>query len=245
MQIQTRAYHSTRYLLARRNIIQRKKEADDIYRKIEAPEHAPPFGDAAPDVKLIEWRVSRFFGRLLVLLLLIAALIALLIALTSTSDEERRLRQVPDLLLVMSLDVIKNELLLDPVAVAKLGREAHTDNAFVRVIYHHKDNHAHVMAPIWGSVAPKSVHPQSARVTHPTTQRANNGTLVVHMVANQHGVWTVDHAVMEFADGSKRELKLLPRAYDLKLFVERRDMERDIRYEEQVGPNSSDQQVRH
>lgn len=224
-QIQSRHYHSTRYLLSRKHIIQRKTDADDIYRKIDPPEHTPPFISPAPDVKMVEWRVSRWMGRFLILLAVIAALLAMLLYLLFGNEEERRLDEVPNLLLFMTVDLIKTSLQADHVLAAKLGNDVHTDNAFVRVIYHRTDNHAHVVAPVWGSanVAANTVRSQS-RVVHPTSKRVNNGTLTLHMIA-KGDMWYVEHGVIEFADGNKREMKVSPKPYDLRVFAEVRQAE--------------------
>jgi hypothetical protein len=224
-QIQSRHYHSTHYLLSRKHLIQRKKDADDIYRKIDPPEHTPPFTSAAPDVKMVEWRVSRWMGRFMILLAVIIALLAMFLYMIFGNEEERRLDEVPNLLLFMTVDLIKTSLLTDNVLAAKLGNDVHTDNAFVRVIYHHKDNNAHVVAPVWGSanVPANSVRSQS-RVIHPTSKRVNNGTLTLHMIA-KGDMWYVEHGVIEFADGNKRELKITPKPYDLRVFAEVREAE--------------------
>lgn len=216
-QIQSRQYHSSQQLWSRKHLIQRKKEADDIYRKIEAPEHTPPFGAAAPDVKLVEWRMSRWVGRFVLLLVVLVALLVLFLY-SIFNEDEQMLNDVPDLMLFMTAEFIQSSLLTDRVVAAKLGNDAHTDSAFVRVIYHRKDNHAHVVAPVWGTVnvPAKGVRSQSV-VVHPNTQRVNNGTLTLHMIAKEDE-WYVEHAVIEFADNTKRELKVVPKPHNLRAF---------------------------
>ncbi len=219
MQIQSRHYHTTQHMLSRKHLIQRKKETDDIYRKIDPPEHTPPFGAASPDVKLVEWRVSRWLGRFLILLAVLGALLLLFLYTVFGNEEERLLNDVPDLLLFMTAEFIQSSLLTDHVVASKLGNDAHTDSAFVRVIYHRKDNHAHVVAPVWGTatVPAKSVRSQSV-VVHPSTQRVNNGTLTLNMIAKEDE-WYIGHAVIEFADNTKRELKVVPKPHNLRAFA--------------------------